>query len=208
MRPPLNVLWNIFLAVLPVVIAFAAAHFVRGARREGRSVKAWIIPVLLMWLALLPNTCYLLTEWRHYLDEITTKPTIVTGARHNPHMMLDFLMLTAFYAVYSGMGILTFFLAIAPIDRLVRPPRFVKPLFFILCSLGVYLGLIPRFNSWDFLHRPGAIFATIAEAFARPPLALLIVGFGIALWGLYFLFSLMIDGLELRLKADRASETS
>ena len=75
MRPIPNVIWNLFLAVLPVVLAFVIA---RGARRDRQATGhvRWGLwaPLAFVWLLFLPNSCYLLTEWRHYLDTLTQSP--------------------------------------------------------------------------------------------------------------------------------------
>jgi uncharacterized membrane protein len=203
MRPVLNVAWNIFLALIPVLIAWILIFRVRKHRREGTTIsKAFAVPMLLVWVAFLPNTCYLLTEWRHYLEALTQRPMLYTAARHSAHFMFNFLLMTAFYAAYSGTGIVCYFLAIWPIDRWLHPTRFIKGAFFFLCSLGVYLGLIRRWNSWDFAHHPLRIFHDAGSALSSLPLALLIIGFAAALWSLYFVFGLTVDGLRQRLSED------
>ena len=63
MRPIPNVLWNLFLAVVPVLLAFAIARGVRRERAAGGAVR-WLLwgPLALLWLLFLPNSCELLTE--------------------------------------------------------------------------------------------------------------------------------------------------
>ncbi len=201
MRPILNVVWNIFLALIPVAVAWILVNEARRKRVVGEALsKRVAIPALLVWIAFLPNTCYLVTEWRHYLETITSNPSIFRLARHSPHYMLNFLMMTAFYAAYSGVGVITYFMAIWPIDRWLKPSRAIKAAFFFLCSLGVYLGLIRRLNSWDILHHPLHIVRDALVALSSPALGLLILGFGVALWALYFLFSLTVDGLRQRIE--------
>jgi uncharacterized membrane protein len=207
MQSPTHIVWNIFLAVVPVALALL---FALGARRQRDTTGRinWIAwsPVLLLWLAFLPNTAYLLTEWRHYLEILTTTPQVFLLARHSPRYMFDFLWLSTFYVVYTGIGVASFYLALWPVDRIVRPHWIVRGLFFIVCSLGVYVGLIPRYNSWNLAHEPYTVWHTAVAAMLDLPLCLLVIGFGLFLWGLYFVFGLAVDGLKVRIEQRRLGE--
>ncbi len=212
MRPLENVLWNLFLAAVPVALAFGIA---RGARREMRATGKirwglWL-PLALVWLAFLPNTCYLLTEWRHYLDTLVSNPVYVQ-AQTNAEARVDFLLLTAFYVFYSGAGLLAFFLAIWPLDRLTRRRLgrvggVARALIFPLCALGVYLGLMPagRFNSWDLLNaaRLRVLLGVVSQTLARPHFLLFVLVAGAILWLLYALFDIWMDGAAWRLHSYR-----
>lgn len=210
LRDPQHVLWNLFLAAVPVALAFVIAHGLRRQRRAGERLT-WALwgPLLLVWLAFLPNTCYLLTEWRHYLQTLATNP-VLWRAQQGGQAMVDFLVGTGFYVLYTGVGLLTFFLAVWPLDRLARGRLggWVWPLqggVFVLCPLGVYLGLIPRFNTWDLLHptRLTDILAVTLGVQERPLLLGFLFGFGGTLWILYTLFDIWMDGAALRLRSRR-----
>lgn len=205
-RPLPNVLWNLFLALVPVLLSFVIA---RSLRRQWRAhgTITWAVwgPLLLVWLAFLPNTCYLLTEWRHYLETVT-QTQVFALAHQSREAVFDFFLETGFYVFYSGTGLLTLFLAVWPLDRLARHRlgRWEWPaqgLVFLVCALGVYLGLVNRFNSWDLAHADGlrAVGNSVQEVAARPLLIALIGGFGLILWLLYVLFDIWMDGAALRL---------
>jgi uncharacterized membrane protein len=217
LRPAHNVAFNLFLALIPMALAFFVARGVRRQMHTTGRVRwfAWL-PVLLLWLVFLPNTCYLLTEWRHYLQTIATTP-LYFQALQGKEALRDLLIVTCFYILYSGLGLLTFFLAVWPLDRLVRRRLGVwvwpmQAVIFFLCALGVYLGLIQRFNSWDPLNLASGVMLTeilssIAETLSRPTLTLLIVGFGMVLWLLYFLFDIWMEGAIERFRARRNRQT-
>jgi uncharacterized membrane protein len=83
--------------------------------------------------------------------------------------------------------------------RKVRFPLWLWGIpFFPLVSLGVYLGLIQRFNSWDLLHRPGIIWTRSLQALARPDLFIFILAFGAFLWLAYYLLDIWVDGAKMR----------
>jgi len=211
LRPGANVAINLSLAAIPVAAAFIAAGGIKRDR-SGRNGIRWIVwmPVLLIWLAFLPNTCYLLTEWRHYLQGLTEHPEFLPG-HEDRSGVLAFLTVTAFYVFYSGFGMLTFFLAVWPLDRLVN--RRLRGLrwawqagLFTACAFGVYLGLVDRFNSWDSIDplRLSGILQTAASIPYRPVLFAVIVGFGLILWLFYTLFDIFMDGAILRVQKMRS----
>ena len=207
MRPAPNVVWNLFLALIPVGLAFAIARGVRGDRHAtGRVRWAVWLPLAFVWLVFLPNSCYLLTEWRHYLDTLT-QSQLFAQAHENRDGRVDFFLTTAFYLLYSGAGLLAFFLAVWPLDRLTRrrlgpAGAAARVLIFPLCALGVYLGLMRgRFNSWDLVNgeRLAGVLNTAAQVAHRPFLLGLILSFGAILWLFYALFDVWMDGLAWRL---------
>ncbi|MDQ2800339.1 MAG: DUF1361 domain-containing protein [Armatimonadota bacterium] len=210
----MSVFWNLFLAVIPVFLAFAIA---RGARRDMRATGRvrwglWL-PLGVVWLVFLPNSCYLLTEWRHYLETLTRSP-LYAQAHQSRDGQLDFFITTGFYLFYSGAGLLAFFLAIWPLDRLTRRRlgwggALLRPLIFPLCALGVYLGLTrDRFNTWDLVNaqKLTPILAMIGQVFHRPLALSMILLFGAVLWLFYAAFDIWMDGAAWRLARRHARE--
>ena len=200
---------NLALAFVPVALAFAIA---RGARRDiqtmGRVRWGLWLPLLALWLLFLPNTCYLLTEWRHYLCDIHDKSwyyPVYGRGQYPPDATLGLLGLTAFYLAYTGAGLVAFFLALWPLHRLARQSwgRAAEParaVVCLLCALGVHLGLVSRFNSWDVVHPAlaSAMLSTALQTLARPLLLAAVCVFGTLLWLLYALFEIGMAGLGAR----------
>ena len=80
MRPASNVVWNFFLALIPVVLAFVIYYGVqRDKRRDDPAHKVFWLGLMFIWLVFLPNTCYLVTEWRHFLARAPEQPGRVPG---------------------------------------------------------------------------------------------------------------------------------
>ena len=210
LRPLHNVLVNLFLALVPVLLSFGIARGIRGQwRAQGRVAWGLWTPLLLVWLAFLPNTCYLLTEWRHYLETIT-QTQLFFRAEQSRDGVFDLITETGFYVFYSGSGLLTFFLAVWPLERLARRRLGwwawpAKAGVFTLCALGVFLGLLPRLNTWNLLPAQGLlrVLHTARDVVARPVLMGLVLGFGAILWVLYSLFDIWMDGAAWRLRVRR-----
>lgn len=198
-----GVLWNLFLAALPLVLGLASWWALGGKEKKAR-LPAWVtLPLLAAWLAFLPNTCYLLTEWRHLLYDEHWAPLLEAGQQDSASMLAT-AKWAGFFAVYSGLGLLLFTLAIRPIElRLrmagVRPLLWGPPLFFLM-SLGVYLGLRPRLNSWDLVTQPLRVLDVVMAALSTPPLLMAILAFAAVLWVLYEIVDIWVDGAAERLR--------
>ena len=196
-----NVLWNGMLAVIPVMLAYMIARIARP-RNKSLPRKSFICLLFLIWLAFLPNTCYLLTEWRHFLENVDGN-NLFLRSQYEHLMLVKLTAMGIFYFIYSGFGMMTFALAIRPLARFASKRgievKFWACPFFMAMSLGVYLGLILRYNSWDLLAHPSAVWTTIVETGGRPLLMAFIGSFGVFLWMSYLAIDIWFDGLAERL---------
>ncbi len=195
-----NLLWNSFLALIPVALAYVALWASR-IRSQKPLRNAVIVVVSLVWLAFLPNTCYLLTEWRHFLLYLDVNDFYLRS-HGNPALFLEMCTYSLYYLLYSGFGMLTFALAIRPMEHLACRKGasiwFWAVPFFVALSIGVYLGLILRFNSWDLVGRPSVIWTALVELGGKPRLLAFIFAFGLFLWAAYEAVDVWIDGLTER----------
>jgi uncharacterized membrane protein len=129
--------WNLFLAWIPLVLAYAlswAARFEAG----------WfVIPALgAAWLVFLPNAPYLVTDLVH-----------MHGGASAQNAALLTLALT---------GLLIGIKAVQIVQRLIelhlgeRAARRIVPIIAVLVAFGVYLGRVQRWNSWTVIEQPRA----------------------------------------------------
>lgn len=204
-----HALWNVFLAILPIFLAWGTVWALRQKNRP-----LWLGIGLLLgiaWLLFLPNTSYLLTGWRHFVS-IEQRQDLFGAAREDRMGLLRALLVTACFVVYSGLGPLTFALSMRPIVDWARerhiPVNWLAVPFFYSMALGVYLGLVLRFNSWDVIHRLGDIFEASLEAMYRPALLVMTIGFAVVLWLLYLMTDIWLDGMALRWKRWTAGTAS
>ena len=203
------VLWNGTLAVIPVILGYSALWI--SGLRSLKHLRYILIALLLpVWFVFLPNTCYLVTEWRHFLHLLDSRDLFLRSQVNNS-LYVPLLELSLFYMLYSGFGMATFTLAIRPIERLMRKKSipmwcWAMP-FFTMVSLGVYLGLVPRFNSWDLIHHSSIIWNVTQDILTHPKLAAFIVLFGMFLWIAYEALDLWIDGFSDRWKRITGKKT-
>lgn len=195
-----NAIWDAGLASVAVLLSYTLV-WVACSRHPKATRYAIVIPLSVVWLAFLPNTCYLITEWRHFLQEVDYN-NLIFWSQRNLGTFTYVWTLWLFYFLFSGFGMITFTLSIRPIKHLaIRRGAtiwFWTLPFFVLLSLGVFLGLILRFNSWDLVSRPVVVWKGVLHVGSNPSLVALIIGFGIFLWITYEAFDIWIDGLTER----------
>lgn len=146
--------WNLFLAMVPYGVSLCVALFYRAAPRLW-----WLtLPAYALWLLFLPNAPYLLTDFSHLVPKTPKQ------------IWYDTTMLS----VYALTGCV---LAITSLALMHRPVREVLCwrvgwLFVIvtlyLTGIGVHLGRVQRFNSWDVLAQTQALLAELGDRLFRP----------------------------------------
>jgi uncharacterized membrane protein len=175
--------WNLTLALVPLVIG--AFLF----RRRGTSPLWWL--GLAAFLAFLPNAPYVLSDVVHLADDVrfTRSDTLLVVA------------ILPQYAVFFLAGLLSYVLALGLLTRWLLDRGWdrisvlgVELAVHAACAVGVYLGRVPRFNSWDLVTRPDAVAVTAADHLSdRYPLALVLVTFVVLVVSTVVLRALLDD---------------
>ncbi len=188
------------LAIIPVALA-QLVLWLSNMRGSGLARNLAIAALSLVWLAFLPNTCYLLTEWRHFLFWVDVRDPFISPRLGGP-LLEKIVAMSVFYLLYSSFGMLTFALAIRPMKYLACKRgvavRFWAVPFFTALSIGVYLGLVLRFNTWDLVSRPGVVWSAMVDLGGKVRLLAFIFAFGLFLWAAYEATDIWIDGLKER----------
>lgn len=145
--------WNLFLAMIPLGISLLYA---RSRARFGG--WGWLLLCLLAWLAFFPNAPYITTDLMHL--------------GHHPYMPVWYDALMVLSCALTGMwaGFLSLHRFEAELwARIGLWPThaFVAAVWF-LTGIGIYLGRVLRWNSWDLLRRPGAVIAHVLAPFLHP----------------------------------------
>ena len=165
-------LWNLFLAWLPLIMAYAVSSF--ASRR--RYVALTVLPAAALWLLFFPNAPYILTDLVH-----------LRHPRPDVPLWFDTLLINWFAWTGLLLGIVSLFL----MHNVVRKAfgRIAGWIFvFIvgtLCSVGIYIGRFLRWNSWDVIFHPAARLGDILHYAANPSLQSIVF---IAVFSALFIF--------------------
>jgi uncharacterized membrane protein len=150
----INLVWNLFLAWIPYLFSLLAAHL------DSAYPRRWgllLVPGFI-WLIFFPNAPYLLTNFLQ-----------LHGHRGVP-LWYDIGLLVSF--VWTGL-----ILAIASLRTMQSLVQqylgWIAGWLFassaiLLGGLGVFLGRFSRWNSWDLILQPQAIFADLLNRFIDP----------------------------------------
>lgn len=164
-----SMLWNLFLAALPLIwssifqSAIARKHWV------------WASVSFVLWILFLPNAPYLMTDLIHL------------KAKANVQLWYILAMLLSCAATGTLIGYISLMDVHAAIER-----RFgfvngwlLALASLMLCGFGIYLGRFLRWNSWDALTHPLLFVHTVighfvnANAQPRPLSVTLVFGGGL-----------------------------
>ncbi len=157
----LVLVWNLFLAWVPYVMSRGIVRMARGTRH---GTGLLVLPTAL-WLLFFPNAPYIVTDLVH----VPRIPALL--------MVPGALMIAAFAALAMSLGLYSLY----DMHRIVRRRlgarwgwSFVTTVVF-LAAIGVWMGRVLRWNSWDALRHPTAVLRSTLEGLARSPNAAVFV---------------------------------
>jgi uncharacterized membrane protein len=137
----LGLIWNLFLAWIPFILAYLA-----HATSWRRVTLFFILPfIAILWLIFFPNAPYMLTDLQD-----------LTRASSGAPLWYDVIIVV--WCSWTGMllGIISLYLMQ---DIVLRTFGRVAAWLFVfvitpLSSFGIYIGRFVRLNSWDILQDP------------------------------------------------------
>jgi uncharacterized membrane protein len=148
-----GIAWNLALAWIPLALAL----IVYERTRSGPFTPA-LGAISALWLLFLPNAPYIVTDFVH-LSADSPAP-----------LWLDGVELSAFAWTGMLLGFVSLYLVHAVARHRFGPaPSWIGVLGVLaLVSVGVYLGRVKRWNSWDLLTQPGARLAQLQAHLGDP----------------------------------------
>ncbi|WP_084205891.1 DUF1361 domain-containing protein [Psychroserpens mesophilus] len=147
----LFLVWNLFLAVIPFAITTTLIS-------TSKPSKIQFLLSFGVWLLFLPNAPYIITDLLHLRSS------------QQYLMWLDVLVIVSF----AFNGLILFMLSLSDMEKLLKlylKPKVVLTLLltiFGLTAFGVYLGRFLRYNSWEIMNNPMALFSDIINIIIQP----------------------------------------
>lgn len=148
-------LWNLFLAWLPLIVSLAATQADRSVRGALRTPVMAVLGV--GWLLLYPNAPYLTTDFIHLIF----RP-------YRPDSFYLWYDLVVFF-LFSWGGLLLGYVSMRHFHAIVGRTwnhtvgwLFVAAASF-LGGFGIYLGRVVRLNSWDAIFNPFRLIEGVIE---------------------------------------------
>ncbi|MBW4537200.1 MAG: DUF1361 domain-containing protein [Pleurocapsa minor HA4230-MV1] len=144
-----RIIWNLFLAFIPLLLSF---YLFRPPAM--RNILWWTL--LLIFIAFLPNAPYILTDSIH----------IIELSQENYPNWAIILILIPQYILFICLGFEAYVISLVKLELYLT--NFIAQKYLILvnaiahslCIVGVYIGRFERFNSWDFVTKPGIVLVT------------------------------------------------
>ncbi len=146
----LFLVWNLFLACIPygitILLSLGKIH----------RIVFWL--GFITWLTFLPNSPYILTDLQHI--RLSTLQSV----------WFDVLLILSF----AINGMIIGFASLQMMQKLLRErlskqtTNIITYTILLLCGLGIYLGRVLRWNSWDILQNPIGILSDIVKRILFP----------------------------------------
>ena len=149
-----GLVWNLLLAWIP--LALALMLYDRCVRRSG---LATLSAIGILWLLFFPNAPYIVTDFRH-----------LAGSTGEKKFWFDSVLI----GTAAATGLLLGFVSLYLLQAMVRRGAGTRVAWlFVFAALGlgavgVYLGRVLRWNSWDVFVRPGSLGADLGRALVDP----------------------------------------
>ena len=186
-------IWNLFLAWIPLGMAYAASSF--AMRR--RNLFITMPMAVILWLLFFPNSPYILTDLQHL-------------SHPQPFIPVWFDMLLINWFAWTGtlLGVFSLFLMQDIVRRAFG--RIAGWAFVIvvglLSGLGIYIGRFLRWNSWDIILHPFDRLSDFMYYAAHPSLQSIVF---ISVFSAFFIFiyiTLYAFGLLLQEQTHQVSQ--
>jgi len=188
----LFLLWNLFLAWIPLFFALLARRL-SSSTRVIRSKPLFILVNLGLWLLFFPNSPYLITDLIHL------------GEKERHILWFD----TVGFFIAALAGICTGLYSLKVIHQVLN--QFINNVLawivisvsIVLSGFGLYLGRFARFNSWDLFTHPFYLFRKSFQELQNPLALQTTLVFTLVVAVLYISLLILIPNRNANLKNAR-----
>jgi uncharacterized membrane protein len=149
--------WNLFLAWIPVLLAF----WLRNRLTKTRWLSWQNILITLLWLSFLPNSFYLISDLVH-----------LQGRANEILQLYDVAMMVSIIANGLILGYMSLYVIHQELLKRLNSKlaNTIIGLILLSCGFAIYLGRYLRWNTWDVLLNPAALLFDISERLIHPVL--------------------------------------
>lgn len=178
--------WNLFLALIPFLIALAADRLIRMAPTFGAII--FLLTGSVLWLLFFPNSSYIFTDFIHLIQR--GLPEDNPNARGFSNMLVWYDVILR--SLYAFSGHLTGLASLYVMHTLwTRQFGRFWGWFFVLTSsvaaaYGVFLGRFIRLNSWNLITHPDTAWNALVNNINAVDAAIFTVAFSFFLVISYF----------------------
>lgn len=149
-------IWNLFLAWLPLAFAYLLIKYLHS----GRLWSSWRgLALTFLWLVFLPNSFYLISDFVHLFDITSANITYniaMLGSFAFDGLALGFLSLWAVHRQLIDRG------------HSVHLSWSLVGLVLLIASYAVYLGRYIRLNSWDVFTNFSSVLFSVSDQLFHP----------------------------------------
>jgi uncharacterized membrane protein len=184
------IVWNLFLAFIPLCLSF----WLFTRQRIKRSPLWWL--GLIVFMAFLPNAPYLLTDIIH----------LIAAIRAGYSIWITTLIFIPLHLLAIGIGWEAYVISLINQSHYLERQGLKKFVFaselltHVLCAIGIYLGRFLRFNSWDLVTQPNILLtSTINDLTDKKPLLVIFITL-IILTIFYWFMKQITLGILLRIR--------
>jgi uncharacterized membrane protein len=185
--PFLMVFWNIFLLIIPFLIVKVLLMYYLANNCGKLYQKLIAIFLFFLWVLFFPNSAYIINDVRNLSGYC---PAIYYG-----NVCVENAWMIVFFFIYAILGWMAFVFLLSQMKNFIAKMKnkTIANIFVLLIipvtALGVLLGLINRFNSWEIFIKPMEIFSGAMVYFTQFHHFKSFFGFTIGFYVLYFIGS-------------------
>jgi uncharacterized membrane protein len=141
-------------------------------QNRSRSIFWWI--GLFLFIVILPNAPYILTDIIHFYDAVRTIDSAWTIT----------LVVVPIYIAFIGIGWFAYVISLTNIsiyctnNLIDRYTNIIELSLHLLCAIGIYIGRFIRFNSWSLVTQPKQFLSILpGELIGKFPLVVILLTF-------------------------------
>jgi uncharacterized membrane protein len=170
-------LWGVRIFFVSLAIAAISTLMTidiryRSKDENSRPLVWWI--GLLLFILILPNAPYILTDIIHFYDAVRDIDSVWEIT----------LVIVPLYLVFMGMGWFAYLFSVINVGRYLQQQQLDRYIntteisIHLLCAIGIYIGRFIRFNTWSIVTHPKQFLQVLpGELMGKFPLVVILLTF-------------------------------